>query len=73
LPTRVPRANLLPGSAGSGRPAGGGGAGYPGPGYDTQSPTTPLSPEVARSRLGGFQSGGRRAMGQTENSAEGAE
>jgi signal transduction histidine kinase len=72
LPTRVPRANLLPGSAG-GRPADNGGTGYPGPGYGTQGPVTPLSPEVARTRLGGFQSGGRRAMGQTENSAEGAE
>src|SRR5579859_4732502 len=34
LPTRVPRANLIPGSAGAGRPAGSGGdsgGGYPGP------------------------------------------
>jgi signal transduction histidine kinase len=73
LPTRVPRANLIPGSAGGGRPAGGGGSGYPGPGYDIPGQAISLSPEVARSRLGGFQSGGRRAMGQTENSAEGAE
>ncbi len=73
LPTRVPRANLIPGSASAGRPAGGGGSGYPGPGYDIPGQATPLSPEVARSRLGGFQSGGRRAIGQTENSAEGAE
>jgi hypothetical protein len=86
LPTRVPRANLIPGSASAGRPAAGGrsagsgarpagsgGAGDPGPGYDTPGPATPLAPEVARSRMGGFQSGGRRAMSQTENSAEGAE
>jgi hypothetical protein len=73
LPTRIPQANLIPGSASGGRPAGSGGTGYPGPGYDTQGPATPLSPQVARSRLGGFQSGGRRAMGQTENSPEGAE
>jgi hypothetical protein len=73
LPTRIPQANLIPGSASGSRPAGSGGTGYPAPGYDTQGPAAPLSPEVARSRLGGFQSGGRRAMGHTENSAEGAE
>jgi signal transduction histidine kinase len=75
LPTRVPRANLIPGSANGDRPAGRGGTGYPGPGSGTPGtgPAPPLSPEVARNRLGGFQSGGRRAMGQTENSAEGAE
>jgi hypothetical protein len=78
LPTRVPRANLIPGSASAGRPAGsgggsGGGGGYPGPGYDAPGPATLLSPDVARSRMGGFQRGGRRAMAQTENSAEGAE
>jgi signal transduction histidine kinase len=73
LPTRVPRANLIPGSASGGRPAVSGGTGYPGPGYGTQDPAAPLSPEVARTRLGGFQSGGRRAMSQTENSAKGAE
>jgi hypothetical protein len=69
LPTRVPRTNLHPGSASGGRPAGSG-TGYPAPGYDQQGPATLRSPEVARSHLGGFQSGGRRAMGQTENSAE---
>jgi signal transduction histidine kinase len=73
LPTRVPRANLIPGSASGGRPAVSRGSGYPGPGYDLPGRATPLSPEVARNRLGGFQSGGRRAMDQTENSAEGAE
>src|SRR5579859_7134352 len=76
LPTRVPRANLIPGSASAGRPAGSGGGsggGYPGPGYDAPGPATLLSPDVARSRMGGFQRGGRRAMAQTENSAEGAE
>jgi hypothetical protein len=79
LPTRVPRANLIPGSARGDRLTGRGGTGYPGPGSGVQgpapapAPAPALSPEAARSRLGGFQSGGRRAMGQTENSAEGAE
>jgi signal transduction histidine kinase len=57
LPTRVPQANLLPGSATGDRLTSG---------PVTQAPTTPRSPrspEVARSRLSGFQRGARRAKG----------
>jgi signal transduction histidine kinase len=78
LPTRVPLANLVPGSAAAGRAVGGPGPARPGPGYDPPvpatpwSPRSPRSPEAARTRLRGFQSGGRRAT-DTENSAEGAE
>ncbi len=70
LPTRVPRANFIPGSAG-GRTAGSGVAGRPGFGYDAQAeaaPRSPWSPEVARDQLGGFQRGARRATGQTDSS-----
>jgi signal transduction histidine kinase len=68
LPTRVPRANLLPGSA-TGGMTGGGGTGRPGPATDAQAATTPRapraprSPDVARNRLSGFQHGTRRAKG----------
>jgi signal transduction histidine kinase len=74
LPTRVPQANLIPGSAG-GRPAGGG-ASRPGSGPETQAPTTPRSPrspDVARNRLSGFQRGARRAKGLSPDSGEGAD
>ncbi|HTX29531.1 MAG TPA: nitrate- and nitrite sensing domain-containing protein [Streptosporangiaceae bacterium] len=71
LPTRVPRANLIPGSAA------GGGTSRPGSGPETQTPTTPRSPrspDVARSRLSGFQRGARRAKeGLTPDSGEGAD
>jgi signal transduction histidine kinase len=58
LPRRVPRANLLPGSAG-GRHAASGVTGGP-----------RRSPEMARRRLSGFQSGTRRAEGQTPREQE---
>jgi hypothetical protein len=79
LPMRIPKANLIPGSAtgapggpGSG-PAGGGNgvtAGRGGEQSGSQPPTRsepPLqrSPELARSRLSGFQRGARRAEDQT--------
>jgi signal transduction histidine kinase len=76
LPTRVPLANLVPGSAGGLRAPAGVGADRARPGYDAQSQGLTVwsqrSPDAARSRLSGFQSGGRRAM-ETENSAEGAD
>lgn len=57
LPVRVPRANLLPGSAGGGRAA--------------QVPAPPQrSPELVRSRLTGFQGGIRRAMDQASGTGE---
>ena len=76
LPTRVPQANLIPGSVGGSRAPGGGAAGRPGSGPEAQVPTTPRSPrspDVARSRLSGFQSGVRRAKGLTPDSEEGAD
>ena len=76
LPVRVPRANLLPGSAGGGRPADSRVTSRPADGYQAQTsaalrPTR--SPELARSRLSGFQRGARRAEAQTPRTAEGAD
>jgi len=76
LPTRVPRANLLPGSAGGGRPADSRATSRPADGHQAQTPAAlrpPRSPEMARSRLSGFQRGTRRAEGQTPRTAEGAD
>ena len=73
LPTRVPQANLIPGSAGGSRVAGGTAAGRPGPGQGAQAPASPRSPDVARSRLSGFQRGVRRAKDQTPDAEEGAD
>jgi signal transduction histidine kinase len=66
LPVRVPQANLLPGSVGGGRhrPAG----------PEAPKPAAsrpPRSPDVARSRLSGFQRGTRRAKGPAPSAAEG--
>jgi hypothetical protein len=76
LPMRVPKANLIPGSAagaqaGSGRTAAR-------PGSTQESPTLSASlpqrsPELARSRLSGFQRGARRAEGQTPRAGEGTD
>ena len=76
LPVRVPRANLLPGSAGGGRPADSRATSRPADGYQAQTSAAlrpPRSPELARSRLSGFQRGARRAEGQTPRTAEGAD
>jgi len=70
LPTRVPQANLIPGAAG------GGGPGRPASGPAPQTPVTARSPrsaDAARSRLSGFQRGGRRAKSLPRDSQEGAE
>ena len=75
LPTRVPRANLIPGSAG-GRPADSRVTSPPADGHQPRTPASPRphrSPELARSRLSGFQRGARRAEGQTPRTAEGAD
>jgi signal transduction histidine kinase len=89
LPVRVPRANLIPGSAGGHR-AGGGAASRPPDGRPGDSrpadsrpadshraqaaaARAPRSPELARSRLSGFQRGTRRAKGQTPRAGEGAD
>jgi hypothetical protein len=76
LPVRVPRANLLPGSVGGGRHADGRATSRPADGHEARTPTTPLpqrSPDMARSRLTGFQRGTRRAEGQTPRTEEGAD
>jgi hypothetical protein len=70
MPTRVPRANYVPGSpyadqyAASGPAAGG---------QEAQRPATsrPRSADKARSRLSGFQQGSRRAEGQASRVGEG--
>jgi hypothetical protein len=68
LPVRVPRANLIPGSAGGGR-AGSGAIGRPADGHETPE----RSPDMARSRLGGFQGGIRRAKSQEPGAGEEAD
>ena len=76
LPMRVPRANLIPGSAGGGRPADRGEPSRPADGREAQTPAAARpqrSPEMARSRLSGFQRGARRAEGQPPRTAEGAD
>jgi hypothetical protein len=74
LPMRVPRANLIPGSAGGGRA--GGATSRPADGRGAQTAPAaraPRSPELARNRLSGFQRGTRRAKGQTPRAGEGAD
>jgi signal transduction histidine kinase len=86
LPSRVPQANLIPGSATGGRVAGGsvtggsvtggGATSRPGSGAEAPASTTPRSPDLARSRLSGFQRGARRAKGLSPgapDSPEGAD
>jgi signal transduction histidine kinase len=84
LPVRVPRANLIPGSAGGGHRAGGGSRppdGRPGDSRPADSrgaqaapaARAPRSPELARSRLSGFQRGTRRAKGHTPRAGEEAD
>jgi len=68
LPRRVPLANLLPGSAGGGRHEASGVTSRRADVPDAQAPPAARprrSPEMARKRLSGFQSGARRAEGQT--------
>jgi len=73
LPVRVPQANLIPGSVGGGRRAGA--AGHSASGHDapTTTATRPRSPDVARSRLSGFQRGVRRAKGDKPRADQGAD
>jgi signal transduction histidine kinase len=66
LPMRVPQANLLPGSV-RGRHAASGETSHLADGTDAQAPASARprrSPEMARSRLSGFQRGVRRAQDQ---------
>jgi signal transduction histidine kinase len=62
LPMRIPKANLIPGSAGGARGGGGGSDEAP---TTLSAPLPQRSPELAASRLSGFQRGARRAEGQT--------
>ncbi|HMD94431.1 MAG TPA: nitrate- and nitrite sensing domain-containing protein [Trebonia sp.] len=78
LPMRVPKANLIPGSAAGAQPGAGTGrtAARPGSTQESQTLSAPLpqrSPELARSRLSGFQRGARRAEGQTPRAGEGTD
>jgi signal transduction histidine kinase len=86
MPVRVPRANLIPGSVGGGRPADGRGTSRPEqrhhappPAHIHQAPAPGApppqqqSPDLARSRLSGFQRGARRAQGQPPRTEEGAD
>jgi hypothetical protein len=76
LPVRVPRANLLPGSAGGGAHRAGGAGSRPGGSHGAQAPAAsrpPQSPELARNRLSGFQRGARRAKEQTPRAGEGTD
>ena len=76
LPVRVPQANLIPGSAGGARRAGGGETSRSPGGYGTQPSATPRpqrSPDMARSRLSGFQRGVRRGKDQISGAGEGAD
>ena len=68
MPVRVPHANLLPGSADGGQRA----ASWPADAREGQTPTVlpQRSPEIARSRLSGFQRGARRAEGQAPYEGE---
>jgi signal transduction histidine kinase len=82
LPVRVPQANLLPGSLGGG---GRGTAGRPAAGYDAPNSTAPnstapnstaprpRSPDLARSRLSGFQRGALRAKGDKARADQGVD
>ncbi|HJY62229.1 MAG TPA: nitrate- and nitrite sensing domain-containing protein [Streptosporangiaceae bacterium] len=75
LPTRVPQANLIPGSVAGGRSAGANAPSRPGsgPAQAPITPRSPRSPDVARNRLSGFQRGVRRAKGLTPDDGEGAD
>jgi hypothetical protein len=68
MPVRVPHANLLPGSADGGRRA----ASWPADAREGQTPTVlpQRSPEIARTRLSGFQRGAHRAEGLTPYAGE---
>jgi hypothetical protein len=70
LPTRVPQANLIPGSAGGERTGAGAGAGRPGSGPGAPENKSPRSADVARDRLSGFQRGVRRAKGPSPSSPD---
>jgi signal transduction histidine kinase len=84
LPLRVPKANLIPGSApggsapGGGAPGGGNGlpsrvGGNSNEAHTLSAPLPQRSPDMARSRLSGFQRGARRAESQPPRAGEGTD
>jgi hypothetical protein len=79
LPARVPGANLFPGGARRQAPGHGQAPGRPADAAKTgpllpgrRSPLPQRSPELARTRLSGFQLGSREAEAGTSSSGEGA-
>jgi signal transduction histidine kinase len=76
MPVRVPRANLIRGSAGDGGRPGSGDSGRPAVGPQTQTPAAAVpkrSPEMARSLLSGFQRGAGRPGQREPAPGEGAD
>ena len=77
LPVRVPRANLLPGSVDGARQPDTVAPGYQADRREARTPTQSWqpqrSPDIARSRLSGFQSGVRRGQSQTPRAGEGSD
>ena len=74
LPIRVPKANLIPGSAADAAPGAGNGRTAVRPGNSQEAQPLPQrSPEMARSRLSGFQRGARRAESQAPRAGEGTD
>jgi signal transduction histidine kinase len=76
LPVRVPQANLMPGSIDGARPADTAMPGYRADHHDSHPPGQQWphrSPEIARTRLSGFQRGVRRGRPQTPYAGEGSD
>jgi anti-sigma regulatory factor (Ser/Thr protein kinase) len=77
LPVRVPRANLFPGSVDGARQADTAAPGYQADRREAQTPAQSWppqrSPDIAHSRLRGFQSGVRRGKSQTPRGGEGSD
>jgi hypothetical protein len=74
LPLRVPKANLMPGSIDGARRADTSMPGYQADRREPQPPDQGLpqrSPDIARSRLSGFQRGVRRGKSQIPGVEEG--
>jgi anti-sigma regulatory factor (Ser/Thr protein kinase) len=77
LPLRVPQANLIPGSMDGARQGDTVVPGYQADRREAQAPAPSWppqrSPDIARSRLSGFQSGVRRGKSQTPRAGEGSD
>jgi signal transduction histidine kinase len=77
LPLRVPQANLIPGSVDGARQGDAVAPGHQPDHREAQAPAQSWppqrSPDIARSRLSGFQSGVRRGKSQTPRAGEGTD